>query len=75
LQIRLQLSQRELFKKALPFSLGGWLSFAGLGLAAQFYELSFDGWIPAFFVFLAAVSAPHIVLMSKLYRRTAASAG
>lgn len=71
LQIRLQLSQRELFKKALPFSLGGWLSFAGLGLAAQFYPLSFDGWIPAFFVFLAAVSAPHIVLMSKLYRRTA----
>lgn len=71
LQVRLQLSQRELFKKALPFSLGGWLSFAGLGLAAQFYELSFDGWIPAFFVFLAAVSAPHIVLMSGLYQRTA----
>jgi lycopene beta-cyclase len=73
LQIRLQLSQRELFKKALPFSLGGWLSFAGLGLAAQFYGLSFDGWIPAFFVFLAAVSAPHIVLMSGLYQRTAGS--
>lgn len=71
LQVRLQLSQRELFKKALPFSLGGWLSFAGVGLAAQFYPLSFEGWIPAFFVFLAAVSAPHIVLMSGLYRRTA----
>lgn len=71
LQDRLQLKAGQLFKKALPFSLGGWLSFVGVGLASTLYPLAFDGWIPAFFVFLAAVSAPHIVLMSTLYRRTA----
>lgn len=56
-----------LFKKALPFSTAAWLLFIGLGIAATTFNLSFDGWIPVFFVFLAAVSAPHIVMMHRFY--------
>jgi hypothetical protein len=59
-----------LFKKALPFSTAAWLLFIGLGIAAATFDLSFDGWIPVFFVFLAAVSAPHIVMMHRFYGKT-----
>jgi lycopene beta-cyclase len=59
-----------LFKKALPFSTAAWLLFIGLGIAATTFDLSFEGWIPVFFVFLAAVSAPHIVMMHRFYGKT-----
>ncbi|MDP2189184.1 MAG: beta-carotene 15,15'-dioxygenase, Brp/Blh family [Sphingobacteriaceae bacterium] len=72
LQQGLGMSHADLFKKALPFSTAAWLLFIGLGIAAATFDLSFEGWIPAFFVFLAAVSAPHIVMMHRFYGRSSA---
>lgn len=68
LQQGLGISHAALFKKALPFSTAAWLLFVGLGIAAATFDLSFEGWIPVFFVFLAAVSAPHVVMMHRFYR-------
>jgi len=68
LQKGLAISHRQLFIKALPFSLAAWVLFIGLGVASQWFDLSFNGWVPAFFVFLAAVSAPHILSMHYFYK-------
>jgi lycopene beta-cyclase len=65
----LGIGDMSLLKKALPFSTAAWLLFVALGVGASLFELSFDGWVPAFFVFLAAVSAPHIVMMHLFYEK------
>lgn len=69
LQSGLGMSNSRLFKQALPFSTAAWLLFLALGWAASRYDLSFEGWIPAFFVFLAAISAPHVLMMHRFYGR------
>lgn len=69
LRAGLGMSNVSLFRQALPFSVAAWLLFVGLGWAAGRYNLSFEGWIPAFFVFLAAVSAPHVLMMHRFYGR------
>ena len=50
----------KLWFKALPFTLGAILLFAVVGIFAPFT------WGQVF-VFLAALSFPHVVLMSRLY--------
>lgn len=69
LTTQLALSNRQLLRQALPFSAAAWLMFLGLGLATRWYPISFEGWIPAFFVFLSAISAPHVLQMHRFYRR------
>lgn len=66
---RLALSNRQLLRKALPFSAAAWLLFLGLGIATLWYPISFEGWVPAFFVFLSAISAPHVLQMHRFYQK------
>jgi beta-carotene 15,15'-dioxygenase len=65
---KLRLNNAQLLRLAMPFSLGAFALFALLILVDQWIGLSFDGFIPAIFVFLAAVSAPHIWYMHRFYQ-------
>lgn len=62
-------STRKMIQLAFPFTA---LSFAGLALfAGIMYALGYTwstGW-PVFFVFLAAISAPHIWYMHRFYQK------
>lgn len=64
-------STRKMIRLAFPFTA---LSFVGMALfAGIMYALGYTwstGW-PVFFVFLAAISAPHIWYMHRFYQQTA----
>jgi lycopene beta-cyclase len=65
----LKTSSLQLFKFALPYSLGAYgfffVAWYWLGLSAD----TVQDWIPALFVFLAAISAPHIFMMHRFYEK------
>jgi len=63
----LSLSTPELFRLALPFSVGAYALLAALAAAIYFLDLPFTGLSSAVFIFLAAVSAPHIWMMHGFY--------
>lgn len=65
---KLHLNNTQLLRLAMPFSLGAFALFALLIFVDQWIGLSFEGFIPAIFVFLAAVSAPHIWYMHRFYQ-------
>lgn len=62
-------SSGKLMRQALPFSMGAYLIFAVLLMLKGFTDFDVQGLIPAIFVFLAAISAPHILLMHRFYGR------
>jgi Brp/Blh family beta-carotene 15,15'-monooxygenase len=68
----LGLPHSHLFKKALPFSLGAYALFVGLFFAKSLLGFQIEGLIPTLFIFLAAVSAPHIWMMHAFYQRASA---
>lgn len=68
----LQTTTPALLKMATPFSLGAFALFGGLLALDRLADLPFEGLIPAMFVFLAAVSAPHIWFMHNFYQHAEA---
>jgi len=63
----LNLSDRQLLRAAAPFSIGAYL-FAGAFVVLLYFQvLPFEGVPAALFLFLAAVSAPHIWMMHGFY--------
>ncbi len=57
------LSDTGLWKKALPFTLGALVLFAGIGYFFRSFQAG------QIFIFLAALSFPHVWYMHRLYRR------
>lgn len=70
LQSGLNAGVRKLALKALPFSAGAYALFVALWIGHQYAELQLEGLVPLFFIFLAALSAPHIWLMHRFYARS-----
>jgi lycopene beta-cyclase len=71
LRQRFQKTDVELFRSALPFHLGAWvmLGFLYWFLPSRLPEQSGFGLIGIFFVFLSALSFPHVLAMDGFYRR------
>ena len=68
LQAGLKVSSIGLLRRSLPFSLGAFGLFALLILFSYLADFPFEGMIPGLFVFLAAISAPHIWFMHRFYK-------
>lgn len=68
LQAGLSVSSVDLWRRSLPFSLGAYALFVLLLVARSQVALPFEGVIPGLFVFLAAISAPHIWFMHRFYQ-------
>lgn len=68
LQAGLRVSSIGLLRRSLPFSLGAFGLFALLILFSYLADFPFEGMIPGLFVFLAAISAPHIWFMHRFYK-------
>lgn len=64
-------SNMQLLRQAAPFSLGAFAIGIGGYFLAQQQGWSLELWWPWIFVFVAAISAPHIWIMHHLYRRQA----
>ena len=62
-------SASSLLAKAAPFSVMAYLLFIVLWIASQQLDWSFQEVMPSLFVFIAAVSAPHIWYMHGFYTR------
>lgn len=69
LRTGLQLSDRQLLRAAAPFSIGAYLFVLAFAATLYFVDLPFTGIPSAIFLFLAAVSAPHIWMMHGFYRK------
>ncbi len=65
----LQMTDRQLLRAAAPFSLGAYLFIFAFIALIYFQWLPFQGIPAAIFLFLAAVSAPHIWMMHGFYRK------
>ena len=65
----LKVSHYELFKKSIPFTLAASTLFLLLFYFANVgYLTSFSNdWITIFFVFIACISLPHVLVMKKYY--------
>jgi Brp/Blh family beta-carotene 15,15'-monooxygenase len=63
----LNMSTRELIIKALPFSLGAYCLFIIMALYLPLSTYAIENWTGTLFIFLAAISAPHIVMMHRFY--------
>ncbi len=57
----------SLIKKSLPFSLGAFALFLGLYLLLPELAVDATSFIPYIFIFLAAISAPHVLFMHLYY--------
>ncbi len=68
LRYGLNTSPPALLRKAMPFSLGAYGLFFVLLALDRYAAMPFEGILPGVFVFLAALSAPHIWLMHRFYR-------
>lgn len=69
LQDGLEISSIELFKASMPFSVSAYVLFILLFLMSRVYAWDIEGLVPWIFIFIAAISAPHIVLMHIFYDR------
>ncbi|GAB4404901.1 MAG: hypothetical protein OHK0039_05470 [Bacteroidia bacterium] len=71
IKAQLQVSDRALFVKALPFHAGAWL-LLGLFFAAYGLPDGSEAWQEGaayFFMFLSCLSFPHVWAMHRFYRR------
>jgi lycopene beta-cyclase len=67
LQKGLSFSFGRLVLHSMPFSLGAFFVGGLLYWVLRILNLPFDQWIPYLFLFLAAISAPHIFYMHTFY--------
>ena len=65
----LQTSSFQMFKFALPYSLGAYAFFFVAWYWLRLTQNNLQDWIPALFLFLAAISAPHIMMMHRFYTK------
>jgi beta-carotene 15,15'-dioxygenase len=63
----LQISHTKLLLKALPFSMGAFILMGAFIVISNMDNTLLDKHISSFFIALAAISAPHILYMSKFY--------
>lgn len=64
----LKVSHSNLLLKALPFSIGAFLIMGAFMIISNVDNTLLDKYISSFFIALAAISAPHILYMSKFYK-------
>jgi beta-carotene 15,15'-dioxygenase len=65
----LKISTSRLLIRALPFSIGAFVVMGAFIFLSNTNHTFLDNYISSFFIALAAISAPHILLMSKFYHR------
>lgn len=68
----LKVGNKDLFLKALPFSLRAFLLFVVIFLILQSSWLNYsnDRIIATFFVFISCISFPHVIAMHKFYKKS-----
>lgn len=68
IKTELNIKQKQLLKKAFPFSFAAILLFALFAVLSFFINHQDLSWLSAqFFIFLACISLPHVLLMHKFY--------
>ena len=67
----MNLNNRLLYRKALPFTLGALVLFMLLAYSVKHhYLIQFkEHWLSIFFVFISCISFPHVMAMSKFYQK------
>jgi Brp/Blh family beta-carotene 15,15'-monooxygenase len=60
-----------MMKKSLPFTLGAFFLFIVLGISQKFNLYHFDtkNMVSLAFIFIACISFPHVVMMSRFYKK------
>ena len=68
----MKINNRQLYLKALPFTIGALLLFAAfIFLLSNNYLSDFkENVITIFFVFISCISFPHVMAMNKFYKKT-----
>jgi beta-carotene 15,15'-dioxygenase len=64
----LKVSHSKLLFRALPFSMGAFVMMGTFITISNLDNVFIDKYISSFFIALAAISAPHILYMSKFYK-------
>jgi len=67
LENKLDAKPNQLVKMALPFTLGAWVTAVVLYLSADFIAYPLEDLLAFGFVWIAALSAPHIIVMHRMY--------
>jgi lycopene beta-cyclase len=64
-------NNNTLMKKSLPFTLGALFLFIVLGISQKFNLYHFDtkNMVSLAFIFIACISFPHVVMMSRFYKK------
>jgi Brp/Blh family beta-carotene 15,15'-monooxygenase len=57
----------SLYKKALPYTIGAVLFFMVIVVLYNKLRIDYENIIPLFFIFLACISLPHVILMHGFY--------
>jgi Brp/Blh family beta-carotene 15,15'-monooxygenase len=57
----------SLYKKALPYTIGAVLFFMVIVILYNKFRIDYENLIPLFFIFLACISLPHVILMHSFY--------
>jgi Brp/Blh family beta-carotene 15,15'-monooxygenase len=71
LQNELEVDNSRMLVMSLPFSLGAWAMAASLFFLLRTQDLEPENIWPLVFVFIAAISGPHVYIMHMMYRRRA----
>ena len=60
-----------MMKKSLPFTLGAFFLFIVLGISQKFnlYHFDIKNMVSLAFIFIACISFPHVVTMSRFYKK------
>lgn len=66
-----QTDHLTMFKKSFPFTLGAILLFMVLGISQKtnFYHFDTKNMVGLAFIFIACISFPHVVMMSRFYKK------
>jgi len=67
LKNRLSIKNISLYKKALPYTIGAVLLFIIIVILNNYSLIKSDKIISLFFIFLASISLPHVILMHSFY--------
>lgn len=64
----LQVTNRQLLLKALPYSMGAFIFFAVFIISDHDNGILSPPYMSSFFIALSCISAPHVLFMAKFYR-------